>query len=64
MSKRKRKKYTSTDKNVVFHMDSVEVFEVKKPRYNAYAIGHGVHGDTKYNRRKENREFKRSLNDW
>ena len=41
----------------VFHLDSLEATRLKKPRYNAYRIGYGVHGDTSYNRRKAKREF-------
>lgn len=45
-------------------LNSLEATRVKKPRYNAYTIGHGVHGDTKYNRNKEKRNFKRELKEW
>lgn len=38
-------------------------FELAKPRYNGHAIGHGIHGDTSYNRLKTKRETKRLLNE-
>lgn len=29
-----------------------DIWKAKKPKYNGFAIGHGPHGDTKYNRQK------------
>ena len=51
-------------KNKIHVLDAIEATRVKKPHYNAFAIGHGVHGDTKYNRNKEKRKFKRELKEW
>ena len=67
MSKRKnkknKKKYAPENKNsdVFFHMSSEQIFEVKKPHYNGYLIGHGVIGDTSYNRTKQKRSFRKML---
>lgn len=36
-------------------------WQVEKPRFNGFAVGHGVLGDTSYNRTKEKRNFKKSL---
>lgn len=41
-----------------------QVFDATKPRYNAWACGHGVHGDVKYNRNRENRNFRKDLNNY
>jgi len=39
-------------------------FDAQKPRYNAWAVGHGVIGDVKYNRKKENRNFNRMRDEY
>lgn len=57
MSKKKR----LPKDNVVWKQTAEEATLAKKPRYNAYACGHGVHGDTKYNRTKAKRSFERQL---
>ena len=36
-------------------------FDRDKPRYNGFGCGYGAHGDTKYNRNKEKREFRKNL---
>lgn len=33
------------------------------PKFNPYQTGHGVIGDTKYNRRKEKAKFKKFLSE-
>ena len=38
-----------------------DVWHAQKPRFNGYACGHGVHGDTKYNRNKEKRDWRRDI---
>lgn len=58
MSKRKRKT-PKTNKFTV--MTSEEATLAKMPRYNGFAGGYGAHGDTKYNRAKESRNFKREM---
>lgn len=40
------------------------IFNATKPQFNGHAIGHGVHGDTSYNRRKAKRELRRELENW
>lgn len=41
------------------------IFNATKPQYNGHACGHGMHGDTSYNRRKEKRDFLHELRaDW
>ena len=45
----------------VWRMSGVEAALSRKPRYNPYACGTGVHGDTKYNRAKERRRFRNDL---
>lgn len=34
-----------------------KAFDLQKPRYNPYQTGHGVMGDTKYNRNKVKEEI-------
>lgn len=36
----------------------------KMPKYNPYQTGHGVIGDTKYNRNKQKRTNEQEKNDW
>lgn len=47
----------------VFTMTSEEATLSKMPKYNAFAGGYGTHGDSKYNRNKEKREFERRMRD-
>lgn len=47
----------------VYHLSSIENTLKKMPKYNPYQIGHGVIGDTKYNRRKAKRDMKKLLED-
>ena len=63
MSKRKQKHINTKDKNNVWHLSSEEATLSQKPHYNGFAIGHGVQGDTKYNRRKEKEKFLKALSD-
>ena len=53
MGRKKRKKYVIT---------SGQLFDANKPQFNGFNVGHGAHGDKKYNRRKEIKEFKRLIN--
>ena len=55
MTRKKNKKIPKT--NHVWHQSSEEATLSKMPKYNGYAVGHGVQGDTKYNRAKEKRKF-------
>lgn len=55
MSNRQRKKR----KMKALKITSEQIFNAEKPRWNGYGCGHGVHGDTKYNRRKEKQKFRR-----
>ena len=36
-------------------------WQADKPRFNGFAIGHGVHGDVSYNRNREKRKFKKEV---
>lgn len=51
MAKKKNKK--------VLVISSMEIWEMRKPKYDAYVCGHGVHGSKGYNRRKVKEQFKR-----
>lgn len=60
--KRSKRKHQHTPKgNVVWKQTAKEATLASKPYINAYACGHGVQGDTKYNRTKEKRAWKRDL---
>ncbi len=45
----------------IWHQSPEEATLARKPYINGYACGHGVHGDTKYNRCKSKREWKRRM---
>ena len=45
----------------VWKMSAEEATLAKMPKYNAHACGHGPHGDAKYNRNKEKRDFEKRL---
>ena len=51
MAKKKNKK--------VLVISSMEIWEMRKPKYDAYVCGHGAHGDKKYNRCKAKQDFDR-----
>lgn len=57
----KRKHQHAPKGNVVWKQTAEEATLANKPYINAYACGHGVQGDTKYNRTKEKRAWKRDL---
>lgn len=67
MSKKKRKyakraKLAKSSKgSVVWHLLADEATLAEKPHYNGFACGHGVQGDTKYNRAKMKRTWKNEL---
>lgn len=43
---------------------SEQLFDMQKPKFNAFACGHGAHGSKGYNRRKEKRNFQRKMQNW
>lgn len=53
MTKKKTKK--------VMVISAMEIWEMRKPKYDAYVCGHGAHGSKKYNRRKVEREFRKEM---
>ena len=55
------KKRKVAKKGAVWHQSSAEATLAAKPYINGYSCGHGVHGDTKYNRCKAKREWKRGM---
>lgn len=54
MSKKNKKYYT---------ISAEQVWNVQKPRYNGYAVGHGPHGSVGYNRNKEKRKWTKMLSE-
>jgi len=48
--------------DTVFHQSGVEATRQQMPKYNAFAVGHGSHGDRKYNRNKKKAEDRRRIN--
>ena len=55
------KKSGNSKNNVVWHLSCEQATLAKKPLYNGHACGHGVHGDTKYNRKKEKAKTRKLL---
>ena len=45
----------------VYHLSSEENTLLHMPKFNPFGIGHGIHGNTKYSRIKNKREFNRIL---
>lgn len=58
MTKRKK---TVSKTGPIWHQSAEEATLAKKPRYNGFAVGHGIQGDVKYNRAKEKRAWKKQL---
>lgn len=40
-------------------VDAMAIWEMRKPRYNGYSCGYGIHGNTKYSRKQKhkNRDY-------
>lgn len=55
------KKKNSTS---VYHLSATENTLRQMPKFNPYQTGHGIIGDTKYNRQKEKAKFKRYLSEF
>ena len=57
----------SKKKNIAQAMGPIKVLRSREatkkanPLYNGFACGYGVHGDTKYNRAKEKRAWKKAF---
>lgn len=47
----------------VYHLSATENTLRQMPKFNPYQTGHGIIGDTKYNRRKEKAKFKKFLSE-
>lgn len=47
------KKKLKAPKSGPLVIDAHTVWQTKKPRYNGYACGHGLHGGVKYDRAKQ-----------
>ena len=47
----------------VYHLSATENTLRQMPKFNPYQIGHGVHGDTKYNRQKEKEKLRKLLSE-
>ncbi len=60
MKKKKTKKVPKT--GAIWKLSKEEATLAQKPHYNAYVCGNGIHGDTKYNRTKQKRSWKKELN--
>lgn len=61
MSKNKNnnKPHKGSPKNSMLIMTAYEATMASKPRFDGFAGGYGVHGDRKYNRAKEKRNWNR-----
>ena len=47
----------------VYHLSATENTLRQMPKFNPYQTGHGVIGDTKYNRRKEKKQLRKLLSE-
>ena len=47
----------------VYHLSATENTLRQMPKFNPYQTGHGVIGDTKYNRRKEKKKLRKLLSE-
>lgn len=47
----------------VYHLSATENTLRKMPKFNPYQTGHGIIGDTKYNRRKTKRELRKLIDE-
>lgn len=47
----------------VYHLSATENTLRQMPKFNPYQIGHGVIGDTKYNRKKEKEKLRKLLSE-
>ena len=56
------KKRKVAKSGAVWKMTSEEAALAQKPLFNGYACGYGIHGDTKFNRAKAKRDFKKVIN--
>lgn len=61
--KRRRQKPRMTEDGRILVMTSLEATRAQMPRYDGFSVGHGAHGDTRYNRREEKRDLRRHLDE-
>lgn len=61
--RRRNRKPRMTEDGRIIVMTGLEATRASRPRYDGFAIGSGVHGDTGYNRRREKRDFRRQLDE-
>ena len=59
MSKNRKRKAPKT--GAVWRQTADEATLAQNPRYNGFACGHGVHGETKYSRAKAKRAWQKQL---
>ena len=51
-----KKKLIASKHGAVWKLSAKDATLAKKPHFNGFACGHGVHGDIKYNRSREKRK--------
>lgn len=61
--RRHRQRPQVTEDGRIVVMTSLEATRAQMPKYDGFVVRGGVHGDTKYNRRKEKRDFERQLDE-
>ena len=59
--KRRAKKAAVVKTGPVWRQSAEEATLSRMPKYNAYACGAGVQGDTKYNRARQKRQWRNEL---
>lgn len=50
-----------SNKKRVLTISAMEIWEMRKPKYNAYTCGYGAHGSKKYNRNKVKEQFRKEV---
>ena len=61
-ARRKKRAAGVANSGPVWHQTAEEATLAQMPRYNAHACGTGPHGDAKYNRARQKRDWQRELN--
>ena len=61
-AKRHSQKHNIPKTGRIVVLTAYEATRLAMPRYNAFACGHGPHGDVKYNRAHEKRNWQQSEN--
>ena len=62
MKKKKNKRNKKLTNTLTISKE--QVWQAKKPRYNGFACGYGVHGKTKYDRAQDKKFLRQELDNF